>query len=382
MIRDAGRYDAVVIGAGVAGLTAAAHLAQRGASVCVLARGVGCTHLAPATIDVLADGDLATFVNAHPEHPYAGVGVDGVAAALDWLRNCFDDGYRYVGELGTNHVLPGPLGAVRHSALVPVTMAAGALGDAAPICVVGLPALRDFPAGLCAANLAARGHEARAVSVDLDDRGRAETNAVTLARRFDEPAFRADFAVRLRPLLRDDERVGMPAVLGLRDPHSAWTDLQERLEHPVFEVPTLPPSAPGVRLFNALRDALRAARGTLTMGAHVIPTTRAGAVRARVSGHDRDYESRAIVLATGGLASGGIELTAAGDLRETALGLDVAGEVRVEPDAFVARVGVTTGRDDVYVAGAALPGADARRDGCGEGVALSTGHRVAGLIAA
>jgi glycerol-3-phosphate dehydrogenase subunit B len=40
-------YDAVVIGAGVAGLTAATRLAESGARVCLLAKGVGSTHLAP-----------------------------------------------------------------------------------------------------------------------------------------------------------------------------------------------------------------------------------------------------------------------------------------------------------------------------------------------
>src|SRR4029077_15979435 len=108
--------------------------------------------------------------DAHREHPYAVVGADGVATALRWLRTCFDDsGYRYVTAAGgAHHVLPGPLGALRRSALVPTTMAAGALSDPAPICVVGVPALRDFPAGLCAANLAARGHEARAIVLDVD----------------------------------------------------------------------------------------------------------------------------------------------------------------------------------------------------------------------
>ena len=46
-------YDAVVIGAGTAGLVAGARLAEGGARVCVLAKGVGSTHLAPGTIDVL-----------------------------------------------------------------------------------------------------------------------------------------------------------------------------------------------------------------------------------------------------------------------------------------------------------------------------------------
>jgi glycerol-3-phosphate dehydrogenase subunit B len=264
-------------------------------------------------------------------------------------------------------------------------MAAGALSDPAPICVVGIPALRDFPAVLCAANIAARGHEARAVVVDLDV-GRVEANAVTLARRFDDPAFRAAFADGLAPLLRDGERVGMPAVLGLRDPHGVWTDLQDRLGRPLFEIPTLPPSAPGVRLFDALRRALRAGGGMLNMGARVIPSDGAATVRAHVSGHERSYAAGAIVLATGGLASGGIELDQDGSMRETALGLDALGEFRFEPDAFaaqpLARVGVAAAPDGVHVVGAALPGADARREGSGEGIALSTGHHVAELVAA
>ena len=44
-------HDVVVIGAGLAGLTAAVHLAEGGARVLVLAKGVGATHLSAGTID-------------------------------------------------------------------------------------------------------------------------------------------------------------------------------------------------------------------------------------------------------------------------------------------------------------------------------------------
>jgi len=50
-------YDTVVIGAGLAGLTAALRLAEAGQRVAVLAKGVGATHLSPATIDVLGYDD-------------------------------------------------------------------------------------------------------------------------------------------------------------------------------------------------------------------------------------------------------------------------------------------------------------------------------------
>ena len=46
-------YDTVVVGAGLAGLTAALRLTEQGQRVLVVARGVGATHLAPATVDVL-----------------------------------------------------------------------------------------------------------------------------------------------------------------------------------------------------------------------------------------------------------------------------------------------------------------------------------------
>ena len=71
-------YDTVVIGAGLAGLTAALRLADEGAKVLVIAKGVGSTHLSPATIDVLGfDGGrvespaeaLPAFTAAHPDHP-------------------------------------------------------------------------------------------------------------------------------------------------------------------------------------------------------------------------------------------------------------------------------------------------------------------------
>ena len=46
-------YDVLVIGAGLAGLSAAARLAEGGAKVMLIAKGVGATHLGPGTIDVL-----------------------------------------------------------------------------------------------------------------------------------------------------------------------------------------------------------------------------------------------------------------------------------------------------------------------------------------
>ncbi len=93
-MRPSLNYDAVVIGAGVAGLTAAARLAEGGARVCVLAKGVGSTHLAPGTIDVLGYAPervedpaaaLRAFVGDRSGHPYALIGVEAIVSALEWF---------------------------------------------------------------------------------------------------------------------------------------------------------------------------------------------------------------------------------------------------------------------------------------------------------
>jgi glycerol-3-phosphate dehydrogenase subunit B len=83
-------YDVLVIGAGLAGLTAATRLAEGGARVMVLAKGVGATHLAPGTIDVLGYAPTDRVVERPgealgalgPEHPYGRIGAHAVAASI------------------------------------------------------------------------------------------------------------------------------------------------------------------------------------------------------------------------------------------------------------------------------------------------------------
>ena len=405
-------YDAVVLGAGVAGLTAATRLAEGGARVCVLAKGVGSTHLAPGTVDVLGYGPdrvdeparaLPGFIADHPDHPYALIGAEAIAPALDWFSARIErgpqPGYRYAGGLDRNHLLPTAVGALRPSALVPETMANGDMRALGRVCVVGMRVLRDFHASLCAGNLRRAGIEARAVDVDVDV-GRVEANALGLARRFDDKNFRGAFAARLALHLEPGERVALPAILGLSDPHDVWSDLERRLGRSVFEIPTLPPSVPGMRVYNALVAALRAAGGRLVLGAEAVGVERegehVGAVRAHTSGHDTLFHTRWVVLATGGFGSGAIELDSTWRPRENVLGLPLwgmpaEGEPRFSADYFgpqpMSTVGVAVesgllaaGTENVFVAGAALPGAVPWREGSGEGIALATGQFVAQAV--
>jgi glycerol-3-phosphate dehydrogenase subunit B len=108
------------------------------------------------------------------------------------------------------------------------------------------------------------------------------------------------------------------------------------------------------------------------------------------------------VLATGGFASGGVELDSRWRAREVALGLPVTGVPEPGTERFrpaylgdhpLARAGVAGDAalrpvgpggervlDNVLVAGATLGGAEPWREKSGDGVSLTTGFRAAELI--
>lgn len=414
-------HDVIVVGTGLAGLAAAVRLAEDGARVLVLAKGIGATHLSAGTIDVLgyvqgrverpaeAIGEL---VDARPGHPYALVGATGVAAAVDWFKDRIATGplapYAYVGSVEQNLVLPTAVGVMRPSAVVPETMSGGDLREGPAICIVGFRALKDFHPALAAETLARAGVQARSVELDLVPEARADVNALGFARALDTPAFRAEVAAQVVGRLRGDERVAFPAVLGLADPHGAWTELEHRLGRRVFEIPTLPPSVAGMRVYNSLQGRLRAAGGRVILNAVVTSGEHqdghVGAVGVRVGLRDERRRADWVVLATGGFASAGLELDSGWRAHETALGLPVAGvpepgEERFKPAYFddhpLARAGVAVDSglrpvdaagerlfDNVLVAGATLAGAEPWREKSGDGLSLSTGYRAAELVLA
>jgi glycerol-3-phosphate dehydrogenase subunit B len=408
-------HDVVVIGAGLAGLTAAVRLAEGGARVLVLAKGVGATHLSAGTIDVLGyapervenPGEaLAGLASERPGHPYALAGAEAVARAVEWFKACVDGGslapYAYRGSLDENLLLPTALGVPRPSAVVPETMAGGDLRGGDPVLVVGFRGFKDFHPALLADTLLRTGTPARAAQLDLVPEGRADVNSLGYARAFDDPSFRAEVTAQLVARLGADERVAFPAILGIADPHGVWTELERRLARPVFEIPTLPPSVPGMRLFAILREALRRAGGRVILNTVVTGAEqengRVRALRTRVGLRDERRGCDWVVLATGGFASGGLELDSRWTARETALGLPVdgvpaPGDERFRAQYFddhpIARAGVAVdselrpaGYDNVLVAGATLAGAEPWREKSGDGISLTTGHRAAELVLA
>jgi glycerol-3-phosphate dehydrogenase subunit B len=406
----------VVIGAGPAGLVAALRLAEGGADVTVVATGSGGLPLSPGVIDVMGyapgrvdDPRAAVAALAGTDHPYAHLGP-ALDDALPWFRERVPT-LRYTGDARSNMLLPTAVGVPRPTALAPASMAAADLRGGRRLVAVGLRALKDFFPALLADNLsAATGLPApvqvRHAEVDVSPRpGWADVAPQVFARALDDPAFRRPFADALRGIAEPGETLALPAVLGLARPGEVHDDLQERLGVPVAEIATVPPSVPGMRLDARLRAAVLRAGGRVVLGTSAVgPAGDAGrltGVLVREAARERALPADAVVLATGGFAAGGLELDSHGELRETVLGLPVAGPPEGERGLSARHLdhqplmaaGVRTGADgrpvdaegavvweNLWAAGAIVAGAQPWREKSGEGIAIAGGYRAADAI--
>ena len=99
---------------------------------------------------------------------------------------------------------------------------------------------------------------------------RHNLNALEIARRFDDPAWRTKaieaLARALASVPGSGGRVALPAFLGIREHAAVLEAVRRGLPAAPFEMPLVPPSVPGMRLFNALRAALIRAGGRVQIG--------------------------------------------------------------------------------------------------------------------
>ena len=357
-----------------------------------------------------------------PGHPYAVLGADA-GPAVAWLQATLAaGGLPYAGTPETPiRRVPTAIGGTRRVAIVPEAQSA-ALRPWEPdevLVVAGPAGFKDFWPAAVADSLSRdavwhgsdRPGRVVGVAVELDGvAGRRNVNALELANRLDDPERRAADLDRMAVAIAraaggQPGRVALPAIVGLRHHADAWADARAMLPLEPFEVPLVPPSVPGIRLWQALRARIRAGGGRIQVGEQV---HRIEVVDGRVIAVELEAATRVhrittdwLVLATGGLAGGGLVGTVDGRLVEPLLGLPVETPPQddwlrreaLDPAGHpVESAGIRTdaqlhpldadGRTlgNVFVTGALLAGQRALRERCGDGVAVASGWRAAMTI--
>jgi len=429
--------DVVVVGGGLAGATAALSAAREGAHVHLISANESTLRQASGLIDALgypepgpdvdgdggasASGPLAdpfAGIDDLPEtHPYRVAGADALREGLALFDDAVGDLYRG-GHTDRNALVATTSGRTKPTARYPRSMAPGVVSDERPMLLVGFEAATDFDAELAAERLSAAGvpFDVSGATIAFPGEYRADAAVTRLAHALerDEDAgngrtTRQRLADRIRPHLGDAERVGIPAILGDAHVEEVRADLSERLDAAVFEVPTGPPSLPGIRLADRLFEALDEAGVSMTTGTPVVDfESTGGADGDRIdrvlidrNGARIPYSAEQFVLATGGLVGKGLDSD-----RERATEAvfdchvpqpddrtDWSAEGAFADHAF-ARFGVDPdgtmrplGRDgepeyeNLRAAGGVVGGADVAREKSASGVSLATGL-VAGRTAA
>lgn len=413
--------DLIVIGAGLTGLVAAYTAAKAGLKVQVIAQGLGALHWNAGTVDVLGyypdertlvDHPLETIqslAKAQPQHPYALLGGAALKDALQYFASLTKEiGLPYLGagNADANLSLPSPVGALRPTFLAPLAQLGGDLGGGMPshhppLLIVGLRGMRDFFPELIAENLVKQGYAARAAFLPLDlITNRRDSNTVQLANGLDDPTRRNKLAAELKKLVQPGERIGLPAILGMSEHAAVMQDLRAATGAAILEIPTLPPSVPGVRLNTALRRQVKelGVRVEVNMPVTGFHAENGGVAWIETPTSARPLKHRAgkFLLATGGILGGGINTDHTGRVCEVVFDLPLAtpqdrrawfrprfldpaghpiftGGVMVNRGFQPATVNGAPVYANLWAAGSILAHADPIRERSLEGIAIATG---------
>lgn len=396
------RYDTVICGAGLAGITAALVSLSHGKSTAVVARGESSLYYMSGYLDLCGNGDnpwnaIDDLAHANPAHPFALSDAKEKSEALAFFVEQTSPGYPYAIPVDSrNHLVPTCTGGIRHTYLLPANAGADGLADRGRrVRAIGFTDYRDYSAQLMVDRLNKKGYSWTAAEVESGCSKVSQTS-IDLASYLDDdyPAL----IDKLRPVVKDCDCLVFPAVLGFKKHRVIVEAIRDAFGTAVFEVPTLPPSLPGMRLSSALISRLRGLGGDLFWGFPATADNSAGdrctGLIVDTPGRPRLIEGENYILATGGIAGGGA-LVERERIRERVFGLPVetygtTDERFLFGEQGFARSGIMVDSDmrpigpdgkiiykNLFCAGRALAGYDPFTEYDGAGVAIVTGYQAA-----
>lgn len=231
-----------------------------------------------------------------------------------------------------------------------------------------------------------------------------EFRSVDIARIFETEKYLPRIAEEIKKASQGAAAVSLPAFIGIDNYRVIRKKLEDMTGKFIYEIPSLPPSILGLRIDHALKNSFIRLGGEYIAGDRVESGTVTGntveSLYTRSSGHV-GLKAGFFVLATGSFFSGGLS-AGFNSITEPLFNLNVKCDTKrnrwysnsffdkkshaflsfgVETDSKlnpVSENGKTI--KNLFCAGSVLSGYDPIKEGCGGGVAISTGFRCAERI--
>lgn len=412
------KFDTVIIGGGLAGLTATISLAQKGVSVALVSTGYSALHFNSGSLGLLSySGSHKPAVNIEaaigklPEtHPYARLGANNILELAGHAKDLLTAaGVKMHGEANKIHERISPLGVLAPAWLTVDGIATKNVLDrqqAKKIAIVGIDGYLDFFPRFIAATLEKNGIECDIRSISTDElrqirESESEMRAPNISRVLTGNSINklAD-ALNECVLPGDADAILFPAVVGSESADD-FNLLRELVDTPLYYCATSGASVPGIMLHRQLLNLYSQLGGTYFKGDSAtgacLKDNRVEYITTRNLGDDKLVADN-FIFASGSFFSHGLQALP-DRIIEPVIGLDIDAPAdrtqwfdndMFSPQPYM-KAGISTDRQfrairrgntitNLYVAGSALSGADSLREGSGAGVAMLTALNVANTI--
>lgn len=404
------RFDTIIIGGGLSGLTAGIELSRRGQKCLIVSSGQSALHFFSGSLELMGNEEnpFNAMSGLQCDHPYSKIGIENVKALTSKVQPLFKEvGVDFKGDVEVNHWRITPLGTLKRAWQTMDEFVTVSQDGSIPwkkVCVLDVNGFQDFNAAYFAAGLSEIGVECviREISMPEFDKLRGnptEMRSTNIAKTLSEDLI-GNLASRINEHTSDVDAVFMPAVVGLTG-NSDVVRLKEAVDRPLQFLATLPPSVPGIRLQMMLKKHFQKLGGVYMLG----DTVTEGKVEdgqlkyVRTSNHgETEFHADNFIIASGSFFSKGL-LADLDGVREPVLDLDVEAfgnrSQWYEKNMFDAqpymRFGVATDEEfhamkdsqpirNLYATGSLLGGCNSVKEGSGAGVAILTALHVSNII--
>lgn len=412
------RFDVIIIGGGLAGLTCGLRLQKNGKKCAIISAGQSAMHFSSGTFDLLGrlpdgtevENPSAAIASLGKDHPYTVLGSEKVMKyakeAPAFLESC---GLKVSGSAEKNSWRITPTGERKPSWLTlddftPLASKDEKIGDKALI--VNILGYLDFNTKFLADSFERQGTKCRIVSIRLDEMERlrknpSEMRATNIARVMDRDGVWEKAAEQIREKLQGEDVIVLPAVFGLKD-HEVVGKLRQACGVKTMFVATMPPSVPGIRSQMTLKTEFEKAGGRFFIGDTVIDADfdEDGKVKSVGTANFDDIRIFAddFVLASGSFFSKGLVATPE-KVTEPIFGVDltymegrenwfdmnfwnrqnyISFGAAIDSNLNAAIEGRTVG--NLYAIGSLIGGSNTLYEGCGGGIAMITAMAAADNI--